>query len=216
MNDSIIQNILKQAPYFTKQNLGLALGKEGETLNYWIKKLIRERQIVVLKKGLYISSYFREMVSQIPGEQERYWEYLANILCEPSYVSLEYMLAKRSVIPESVFAVTSVTTKSSRRYQGLEMSFQYKSLKQELFFGFEKSVFRGRTVRAARTGKALFDLFYLRPFSSMKQATVYVLDSGRLNWDAVTEDERMVFFEAVERSQSRKMARIAKIIEKNI
>jgi len=74
--------ILKQQPYFTKQNLGLALGKKGEDLNYWLKKLTREKLLTPLKKGFYISSFY-------PDQSENYWLYLANVLRFPSYVSQE-------------------------------------------------------------------------------------------------------------------------------
>ncbi|MBI3384573.1 hypothetical protein HY030_00040, partial [Candidatus Gottesmanbacteria bacterium] len=78
MNILKLNNFLKQAPYLTKQNLALALSQEGENLNYWIKKLLKERQLISLKKGLYVFSYFVDMVSQDPKNKEMYFAYIAN------------------------------------------------------------------------------------------------------------------------------------------
>src|SRR3989344_6561832 len=43
--------------------------------------------------------------------------YLANKLHTPSYVSLEWALSYHGVIPETVYEVTSVTTKATREIE---------------------------------------------------------------------------------------------------
>ena len=130
-----VLEVLKGAPYFTKQNIGLALQKDGEDLNYWIKKLRAQKMLITLKKGMYISSYYQDMISQNPSDKELYLMYLANVLRSPSYVSLEFILSRYNIIPEASFAVTSITTKSSRVFSSAFSSFIYRSIKEELFFG---------------------------------------------------------------------------------
>ena len=104
---------MEQIPYFNKVTLGEILNKGGENLNYWVKRLLKKGEIIALKKGLYVSKLYLLGLGKNPGLKERYLEYLANIMRYPSYVSLEYALAKYGVIPEGVFALTSVTLKTT-------------------------------------------------------------------------------------------------------
>lgn len=208
--------IVKELPYLTKQNLGVALGKEGENLNYWMKKLTKEQIIVPLKKGFYISPYYRNTL-KTPEESELYWVYLANTLRVPSYVSLEYVLSKYNIIPEAAFALTSVTLKSSRVYKTSQATFVYRNLKQDLFYAYQSVVFgnMGLTVKIAYPYKALFDYLYLRPFPTTAEMKEYLLTSGRFNWDAVTKDGKDTFMNVVEQSESKKMKTIVRILKKS-
>ena len=209
MKISQILAILKQQPYFTKQNLGLALDKEGEDLNYWLKKLTKEKLLTPLKKGFYISSFY-------PDQSENYWFYLANVLRFPSYVSLESVLAKYGLIPEAVFAITSITLKSSRRYLAKPMTFIYQNIKRELFYGYRLMIFgnTGLTVRIAYPFKALFDFLYLQKFNSRKNLKAYLLEEGRINWEALVGTEKRNFAKIIQDSGSRKMKAILEILTK--
>ena len=48
--------------------------------------------------------------------KEPYAEYMANRLRLPSYLSLEYVLAKEGLIPEAVYALTSITSKNFQKF----------------------------------------------------------------------------------------------------
>lgn len=63
-----------------------------------------------VKKGLYVAS--RSLGSERPESA-----LLANHILGPSYLSMESALAHYGLIPEKVIAVTSMTTKASRRFQ---------------------------------------------------------------------------------------------------
>lgn len=199
MNINKILPLLKESPYLTKQNLAVALDIPDDALDYWIKKLINERYLIPLKKGFYITSYYLDLINQTAGEA--YFEYLANLLRVPSYVSLEYVLSKAGIIPEGVYAVTSVTTKSPRTYTSSVATFIFKNIKKELFFGFETRSFRDKQVKVATPPKALFDFLYLKPNPS--------LENSRINWDALSKGQKKEFQEIVEISKSKKMALIA-------
>lgn len=211
-----ILEILKQLPYFTKQNLPLALGKEGEDLNYWIKKLTKEKLLIPLKKGFYISPYYQDTVIRTPEQVEIYWIYLANVLRSPSYVSLEYVLSKYNLIPEAVFAITSVTLKSSRKYISGRATFIYRNIKRELFYGYQLMVFgnTGITAKIAYPYKALFDFLYLKKFSSEGEMREYLLEEGRINWSVLTKKNKENFVKAVKKSSSKKMETILIILKK--
>lgn len=208
--------ILGKQPYFTKQNLGLAISKEGEGLNYWIKKLTEEKLVIPLKKGFYISLPFKEKIANDPSLIEAYSVYLANRLRFPSYVSLEYVLAKESIIPETVFAVTSITLKSSRRYTSDQGIYIYRNIKKELFYGYRLTILgnTGLTARIAYPYKALFDLLYLKKFVSVSSIKDYLLESSRINWDALSREDKKNFIKMVKESNSVKMKKIVSILKK--
>jgi len=74
-----LKQTLEKLAYFTKQNLNLYLNKEGESLNYWIKKLIYKGILIPIKKGFYISSFYLDRVKE-RNETEEYFEYLSGLL----------------------------------------------------------------------------------------------------------------------------------------
>lgn len=210
MKISQIFKLLKKQRYFTKQNLSLALDKEGEDLNYWIKKLTKEKLLIPIKKGFYFSSYYKDESIDIYGV------YLANVLRFPSYVSLEYVLAKYNLIPESVFTITSVTLKSSRTYESEVGTFIYQNIKKELFNGYQRISLgkSGLTVKIAYFYKALFDFLYLKKFSSAKQMGNYLKGGGRINWQALENQDKKNLIKALKNSSSKKMVTILKILQK--
>src|SRR3989344_4847720 len=59
--------------------------------------------ILQIKRGLYV---FPDV---LPPDV-----YIANKLYSPSYISLEFALSYHGVIPETVYEITSVTTKTTR------------------------------------------------------------------------------------------------------
>ena len=209
-----ILSIVKSLPYFTKQNLGVGLKREGEDLNYWIKKLTSEKMILPLKKGFYISPFYTETAIKSPEQLELYWVYLANVLRSPSYVSLEYVLSKYNIIPETTFALTSITLKSSRVYNTSKTTFIYRNVKRELFYGYQLLVFgnTGLEVRIAYPYKALFDFLYLKPFISNKETEDYLLKSGRINWDELSRSDKDELVEVINKSRSKKMKTILSIL----
>src|SRR3989338_5598652 len=83
------KNLLEQVkslPYFSKDSLfqlGKQLGLADTTLDTYISRFLKNREILQLKKGLYISAdFFSKNRSNIS-----YSFYLANIMRTPSYVS---------------------------------------------------------------------------------------------------------------------------------
>ena len=203
---------LTDLPYYTKQNLGLALGKNEDSLDYWIKTMIQNQIILVLKKGLYVSSDYLDLI-KAKGETEAYLEYLAGIIRSPSYLSLEYALAKYNLIPEAVFAITSITSKTTRTFQSTLTTFYYRNLKPKLFTGFVEKNFGKQTYKIALPAKALFDYLYLRKFSSLLEMKDYLLQDSRINWSELSADDWQMFEQYVELSASKKMLRIKKILE---
>src|SRR3989338_1884000 len=59
-------------------------------------------------------------------------EAIANRLYAPSYISFEYALARYGIIPESVYAVTSATTRITREFVVNNKSFTYSHIKKQV------------------------------------------------------------------------------------
>lgn len=209
-----LNDILKQSPYLTKQNFSLAFNKAGENLNYWIKKLLKEKALISLKKGFYISSYYLDLVSQDPLNKEAYLEYLANILRFPSYISLEYVLSSRNFLAETAFAITSVTVKSPRVYESEIAKFVYRNIKKELFSGYDFKEFGAKKIKIASLAKALFDFLYLRKFATTGEMCNYLTEEGRFNWDVMLPNDKKELVKLVEISGSKKMKSALDILRK--
>jgi hypothetical protein len=108
-----------------------------------------------LKKGVYLLNENDRRVD--PSRS-----FIANQLCMPSYVSLEYALSFYGLIPEKVADVTSVTTKKTTRFSTREGTFIYQHVKPAAFRGFK--TFKdeaGLTFFMALPEKAVVDFVYL-------------------------------------------------------
>jgi len=105
--------------------------------------------------------------------------YLANKLYEPSYVSLEFALSFHRVIPETVYEITSVSTKPTRQFNALGKTFSYHRIKKEIFTGY--SVYRQGNAGGliADPEKAFVDLTYLR--LRKKKQLLSRFDKKRIN-----------------------------------
>lgn len=88
--------------------------------------------------------------------------YIANKLLEPSYLSLEYALRYYNLIPEIVYVVTSITTRKTKTINNEISNFQYRSIKENLFFGYKIIKINEISFKIAEPEKALLDFLYLR------------------------------------------------------
>ncbi|MEW6610216.1 MAG: hypothetical protein AB1352_01105 [Patescibacteria group bacterium] len=103
-----------------------------------------------LKNGLYA------LATRLPSEY-----FIANKLVQPSYVSLETVMARHSIIPEIVYTITSVTTKTPREFVTRWLAFSYTQIKRSAFTGYSPVQERGFTVFIADPEKALVDYLYI-------------------------------------------------------
>ncbi|MDP3066095.1 MAG: hypothetical protein Q8N08_05080 [Methanobacteriaceae archaeon] len=87
---------------------------------------------------------------------------IANKLYSPSYISLEFALSYHGVIPETVYEITSVTTKATRRFETLGKIFSFRKIKKAAYTGYEIQKQRGLSFYIADIEKAFVDTNYLR------------------------------------------------------
>jgi len=102
-----------------------------------------------LRNGLYA------LRSEPPHELE-----IANRLYGPSYVSLEYALAYYRLIPETVYTVTSVTTKITRVFTVQGKRYEYSRIKKRAYTGYRLVKEGPAKILMAVPEKALVDYCY--------------------------------------------------------
>lgn len=120
----------------------------------WTKK----GKLIQLKRGFYLlAEPFRKIAIYEP--------YIASILKQPSYISLEKALEYYGLIPEAVSVFTSVTTSRQGRFVSNVGTFDYRHIKKSLFWGYESVTINKQTAFIASAEKALLDFFYLKGMS---------------------------------------------------
>jgi|SRR3989344_5688148 len=203
---------IEQLPFFNKVTASVAIGKSGQNLDYWIKTRIKSGKIIQLKKGMFVSKMYLARIEETSLVYEKYTQFIANILRYPSYLSLDYILSLYGIIPEGIYVITSITSKSSRFFANKIGNFRYQNIKKELFFGYREVDYKGNSIRLASKAKALFDTIYLRSFGN--SGMEYELTEGlRLNLDNFNQDDISEFKKYVYLCNSGKMKKAIKILK---
>jgi len=123
----------------------------------------RRRLVEWQKKG-YIKKIIRNFyVFSDQSISEPALFVIANSIYSPSYISFEMALTHYQLIPESVYGVTSATSKKTTVFGTRLGDFIYRSIKPELFFGYTAIPFQNQRYLMAEPEKALLDFFYLNP-----------------------------------------------------
>jgi len=195
-NNLLVQ--LNRLPHFTKtsvQELGGQLGLEDRTIEIYISRFLKHRDIYRLKNGLYVSAHFFDT----NRSDLSYSFYLANVLRTPSYVSSWSALQYYGLATEAIRSVTSVTPKVTRKYETRAGTFAYQSIRKDLFSDF--ILVKGKfDFFVARPAKALFDLLYFRTkqFRGLsREAVPAFIDELRIDVDEMEKKEQERFYSLV-------------------
>ena len=194
----ILLEQLKSQPYFNKKAI-YQLGEQYElkrtTIDTYISRSLKRKDIIPLKNGLYISTNF---YNKNKGDIS-YSFYLANILRTPSYVSSWTALQYYDLTTESIYNITSVTSKITRSYKTKVGNFAYQSIQRELLSDF--SLIEGNfNFFIASPSKALFDLLYFKTsqFRGIQIANIEsVVEELRIEIDEMSQEEQGNFWEMV-------------------
>ena len=195
------KNLLEQLdnlPHFSKSSvfqLASQLGLKNSTVDTYISRFLRHKEILQLKRGLYVSAdFFAKNKNDIS-----YSFYLANILRTPSYVSSWTALQYYNLTTEAIRSTTSVTLKVTRDYETKAGTFSYQSINKNLFSDY--SLVKGKfDFFVASPSKALFDLLYFRThqFRSIKFDDVEkIVEELRIDISEMDEEERTNFYERI-------------------
>ena len=186
---------LKPLPHFTKstvRQLGEQLGLKIATVDVYISRFFKSREIIQLKKGLYVSADFLSKNK----DDISYSFYLANIIRTPSYVSSWAALQYYNLATEAIRSVTSITPKVTKNYETKAGNFSYQSINKEFFSGF--SLIKGKfDFFIAPPAKALFDLLYFKThqFRGVKEKEIKTLiEELRIDFDETSKDEQKNFY----------------------
>lgn len=191
---------LKNLPYFSKSTvyqLGMQLGLKGTTVDTYISRYLKFKEVLQLKRALYITS---DIYNKNKSEAS-YSFYLANVIRTPSYVSSWAALQYYNLTTEAIHSVTSVTPKVTREYQTRAGNFAYQSIKKDLFSGC--SLVKGRfDFFIASPSKALFDLLYFktRQLRGMRLENINILVKElRIDIDEMEAREREKFYTMIKK-----------------
>ena len=90
---------------------------------------------------------------------------IANRIYTPSYISFETALSWHGLIPESVYGITSVSTRRTYTFKTSLAEFSYRKIKPQLFFGYDLVEYRkGKCFKIACMEKTILDYFYSNTF----------------------------------------------------
>ena len=193
---------LKSLPHFGKNTvyqLGKQLGLKDGTVDTYISRFLKYKEIIWLNKGLYMSTdFFEKNKNDIS-----YSFYLANVIRTPSYVSSWAALQYYNLATEAVHSITSVSLKATRDFETKAGNFSYQSIKKDLFSDF--SLTKGKfDFYIASPSKALFDLLYFRTrqFRSIKSENIKALvEELRIDIDEMDKIEQEKFYYLVKREK---------------
>lgn len=169
---------------FDKNTLSQFIDISDNSIYANIKRWLKTDQLWQLKKGLYVTPRYYQ---SLPNK-DSYREFIANKLKEPSYLSLEYVLQKYSILTEAVYSFTSITLKGRRIYTNKLGTFIYRQIKQDLFNGYTIKSENGFEIKEATKAKALFDYLYLKNYR-IPVISHELLNSYRLNLDEFTSQD---------------------------
>ncbi|MFA5669235.1 MAG: hypothetical protein WC967_08325 [Balneolaceae bacterium] len=161
------------------RNLILGLLKEYQSPNDKISELIKSKELISIRRGLYIAGPKLDLPSPNPF-------LIANHLRGPSYVSLESALSYWNMIPERAYEISSVTIKTSTVYKTPVGRFSYHQLKTPYYsYGIRSIEYSPKqTVLVASPEKALCDKIVLTPkinLRSIKQTREFLKEDLRID-----------------------------------
>jgi len=144
------------------------LGRSKVAVTFFMHRLKAQGYIQSVKRGLYKLS--GEAVPDL---------YLANRLYEPSYISLEFALSYHRIIPETVYEITSVTPRATRRFETLGKIYSYRKIKKAAFTGYMIEKQQGFSFQIADPEKAFVDANYFRMLGGLEPLSRY--DKEKIN-----------------------------------
>lgn len=134
---------------FSTREMKLLLGLSERAAQQLVWRYKEKGYIFELKRGLYALKTNQPNTYQI-----------ANRLYQPSYISFDAALSYHRIIPETIYAVTSATTKITREFEVEGVRYTYHRLKKAFFTGYKLTRYLDAGVNMAEPEKALADYLY--------------------------------------------------------
>ena len=165
------------------RHLILELLRDYQSPNDKISELLKSKELISLRRGLYVIGPNIDLPQPEPF-------LIANHLRGPSYVSLESALSYWNMIPERVYEISSVTTKTSKQYKTQVGRFSYQQLKIPYYsYGIKNIEYSPKqTILIASREKALCDKIVLTPkinLRSIKQTKEFLIEDLRMDTETL-------------------------------
>jgi predicted transcriptional regulator of viral defense system len=135
----------------------------------------------------------------------------ANLIYAPSYISLHTALSWYNLIPEMIPTTTSVTTRKTNRFSTPLGSFDYHSIKPEIFgFGYiledmdSSGKETSRQIMLATPQKAILDFFYINSYYNTEKE----IENLRLNETELANIINSEFYQNLGKYQSQALDQI--------
>ena len=175
-----------------------------------ITSLLRQGAVIRVKKGIYV---FGERYKRRPFSTE----VLANMICGPSYISLDYALHYHGLIPERVEAVTSVTVSRGRRFSTPVGLFIYHGVPMRAYpIGLDQiELDGGRSFLIAIPEKALADKIQADRGTAIRtqaEMRTYLLDSLRIDPEGLGKLNPETISRIADQYRSRKLRLLSSLL----
>ncbi len=154
--DRLIEIIQDHIPSdaFSDMELTTLLKGTAQRRYALVKRALAQQQLIRLRRGFYClaEKYRRAPLNLFVLAQKIYG---------PSYISLESALSHHGWIPETVYTITSVTSKRSKEFENTLGQFIYRRISSDhLLTGVERVGVESGSFLIARPWKAVADYIY--------------------------------------------------------
>lgn len=174
---------------------------EAKVYPYQVTAWQKSGYIIKLKNGLYLIDERKDLVDE---------KHIAFSLYQPSYISLEWALQGYGIIPEMVYGMTSVTSKTTRTFRNDMGTFIYKHVRPELFFGYRKIDDGKGVYLLAEAEKALLDYLYLNLSKIQDQDDIEELRFNEQILKETIDKKKLIQYSAY--FGSKKLNRVIKMV----
>lgn len=177
MNFGDVMVLAASLPCFDLSLLVQASGEGRGGLAVQLSRWMADGKVVSLRRGVYtLADRFRKVrVSQAV---------LACELCRPSYLSGLWALSYHGLIPEMTVVLTGVTSRAPQRFENAFGTFDYRHIKQALFFGYRRVDTDEGWFFVAEPEKALLDHWHLTSgeWTSARLEEMRYQNPGAIDW----------------------------------
>ncbi|MCK5475271.1 MAG: hypothetical protein KAI71_01640 [Candidatus Pacebacteria bacterium] len=198
---------IENLPYLSKTALSNYLDKNSNTLRNLISYWIKNKSLIRLKRGFFVFRRFLEK----RDNSLYYSQFLATKMIEPSYLSKEFVLQDYQMLTDVVYGYSIMTTKKTNSVTNEFGTFNYQSIKKDLFIGFSIRSYGTMKWYVASKAKALFDYIYFsqNKFSKITEKELLGL---RLDLDVMQKNDWQEYQKYL-RKAPLKMTEIYKIMK---
>jgi len=200
-----IFDLASKLPYFSFDDLS-SIEPNKTYLKILFSRYEKKGKVIRLKKGLYVA---KEYIDAIEKNNISYAEFISNIIYQPSYLSLDYILYQHNLLTEIPVNFTSVAKNKTASFSNHLGNFYYHKIKDELFCGYEIIKEGDFTIFKAFKAKALFDFIYLRKNDLISKSAI---DELRLNLNLLNSADKNELNKYINIDGSKKIKEIFKML----